>query len=564
MTVKTSTTLFVLFCVFVVQVSRASAGLTAIIESAPISDPEASFHRFDVYLSSHGNYPILAEALGDQNWVLAVTSVFSTTVIKNEVGEVIAPRFISFRPLSDEWSVPGRSIRATYEIDRPNGGWEVLPTDRLSLAVGNRPVSDAAGYTIEGTKRPDFIPVRLPKRNMIRYALVRQVGEANAATPAPVELHYRVSADFILDLSRLRSIPPRIVIPSVGSGSTLDEVPLEMELLDATLEDDSRTANLSYRLSPDPRLGWGLRQAVETQFSYELFSLAQIGEPIVPVVQPDQISAQVIAAPIVDPQLPEHTFQVILESPGASIDLESLEPVKVDAVGGYREANTLIDLGHHVRVFVDEISVETRLEGSVSEDEGRRVTLNYRIFRPPSGWRHGVLGSRLPVFLTSARDAQGVLSVFPRRLGSIALAFADFSAEPEVSFEEWLDRLVRIAPSREPDGDLDDDGSTDLLEYAVGTNALDPAQVAGADVTIVRDGLRAQLMLTYSRSLQSKGVEVHFEGSVDGRFWENARGHFRLVQSYQSKPGQLVFELQSIQQIQELPWRLFRIAVSRP
>lgn len=98
------------------------AGLTAIVESPPLSDPQAEFHRFDLYLSSHGNFAIDADSLGDNHWILAVPSAFRKNSILSAKEETLSPRVVTCQTIPDASSLVGRSLRVTYEINTSRRG----------------------------------------------------------------------------------------------------------------------------------------------------------------------------------------------------------------------------------------------------------------------------------------------------------------------------------------------------------------------------------------------------------------------------------------------------------
>lgn len=160
---------------------------------------------------------------------------------------------------------------------------------------------------------------------------------------------------------------------------------------------------------------------------------------------------------------------------------------------------------------------------------GIKTIVNVEIDRPDGGWDQWDR-SRVPYVI----QAPG-LTLVPSSV--IASGFLSLSNAPDAlpllfSFEEWVKQLEERAdlPEGSLKHDADGDGQDGLTEFALGSDLLDPQEIAAIEPERVIEEGQPYTMLKFNVRTNALGLTAELQRSDDGQDWRSADDDFRVME----------------------------------
>ncbi len=553
-----------IFLCLLPQVTRALSETEATIP--PIRRADSPYHDFVVNYGSGSHIDI--RSLGDDDIIIGYGTLFDPQL----GGRAFHPEFQE-AVRHDETE----TITATYRIPRPDDGWASWNLSKLTVRIASGGILDLQGREVPSSSL-GTLQVVLESVPQLAVQLTKfPIVVAGSNSPATFEIHYQANYALQIELLDHDEIQAQVWTPELHDDGTpkmslfgnpiVNVHNIATRLLSAQHNGDGTAITASYALDP-PQDGWVYdpsSQPNEARINVNLRALGAnapqstqllqgsyyLGRLI--VIEATEVTALLDAGPRLAPGVDHVPFEIEYQSRSAAIDIETLGD---DDIG---TSTINFETGRRIVATFNEIlSIE---------DEGKRVRASYTLERPAGGWLQvgGEIQLGIAALENGVRTMDG-LAVIPREIGLYHFDVGSPDAVPQLAaLDEWFSQLGDALGSEDAvtiTSDHDSDGLTDMVEFMVGTDPLDPTHASPVTSSLAHVDGEAFLQLHYAHRVSVRGAVILLEGSETGETWLEASSYFTpTALAVPDGQGLRAVTMRSRLPISELSLRLYRLRV---
>ena len=526
----------------VVSPSTVESAVNATLIVEPVRNGEATSHPITILYKA--NVAIDLDSLGNDDLLVDGGSLFRP-------GKRLQPEL----EMADASADNGKEVSATYRLDRPAGGWASFDKPSVRISLQGLSVRDQDGNQANGKSLGELqIAIGTnPGRPIIAASLDTNAIPSRIAPSHTFQIVFSATANFEASAveNDIIEVKAREVLQEGGDILRVVTVPITLSSVEHNI--DRNQVVVTYEITR-PGTTWGTQDLTVNWVSDETNELSgELGSISIPEV--GKATFQLIANAIDNPAREALRFQIVIDSAGRGVDLETLGDDDIQ-VGRQR---TLFNPDAGPLLTTTFIAQALEPNGSLS--------ITYEVQRPEEGWEVWEKNA-VPVILRRAAilDDEGE-PFLGQTIGELIIDLTLEPAPQQLDFEEWARDVadtLGVDDLESVDPDVDGDQVDNVVEYALARDPLNPESTSPLEPNLVYiDGV-AHLELKYRLRTNGAGILAELEASVDGRDWDSIdEDHFEIVRNI-SRESQKAKDLtvRSAEPLRQSSYTLFRIHVS--